>query len=104
MKKNIIDKIKEVFTGPHRHLAWFITITSVVFILLWIVGPGNTFGHWIGAKRKDKEQQEEILRLKNANAELDRQIEMMSNNKDSLEKFAREQYYFAEPEEDVFIY
>jgi cell division protein FtsB len=31
-----------------------------------------------------------------------RKVQMLENNRDSLEKFAREQFYFAAPGEDVF--
>ena len=37
------------------------------------------------------------------NAELDRRINMMKNDRDTLEKFAREQFFFAAPGEDVYI-
>ena len=37
------------------------------------------------------------------NAELDRRIDMMKNDRDTLEKFAREQYNFAAPGEDVYV-
>ena len=37
------------------------------------------------------------------NAELDRRINMMKTDRDTLEKFAREQYNFAAPGEDVYV-
>ena len=37
------------------------------------------------------------------NAELDRRINMMKTDRDTLEKFAREQYNFAAPGEDVYL-
>ena len=37
------------------------------------------------------------------NAELDRRINMMKTDRDTLEKFAREQFFFAAPGEDVYI-
>ena len=32
-----------------------------------------------------------------------RKVNMLQNDKDTLEKFAREQFYFAAPGEDVYI-
>ena len=49
------------------------------------------------------EQQKEIARYKKANEELDRKIENMRDDKETLEKFAREQYNFAAPGEDVYL-
>ena len=34
---------------------------------------------------------------------MDREIEALSQNKDSLEKFARENFHFAAPGDDVYI-
>lgn len=100
---SILSKIGDIFRGPHRVFAGFVVLCVFIFLVLWIVGPGNTIGHWIRAKIDDKAQQEEIRLYEQKNSELDRQIEMMTSNRDSLEKFAREQYYLAKPDEDVYI-
>ena len=34
---------------------------------------------------------------------MDRKIRMMKGDRDTLERFAREQFYFAEPGDDVYI-
>ena len=70
-----MGKVKEIFRGPNRRFAWFVVITTTLFVLLWVIGPGNTIGHWIRAIQEDKEQQKEIARYKKANEELDRKIE-----------------------------
>ena len=98
-----MGKIKEIFRGPNRRFAWFVVITTTLFVLLWVIGPGNTIGHWIRANQEDKVQQQEIARYKEANEELDRKIEKMRDDKETLEKFAREQYNFAVPGEDVYV-
>ena len=98
-----MGKLKEIFRGPHRNFAWFVVISTGIFLLLWIVGPGNTFGHWISASRQASGPQvEEIKLYKQKNLELDRQIKAMENI-DTLEKFAREQNHFAAPGEDVDV-
>ena len=74
-----------------------------MFIFLWIVGPGNTFVHWIKAGFEIRRQEKEMKNYRNENAELDRRIDMMKTDRDTLEKFAREQYNFAAPGEDVYI-
>ena len=50
-----------------------------------------------------RRQEKLIKAYEEENAELDRRINMMKNDKDTLEKFAREQYNFAVPGEDVYI-
>ena len=99
----IKDKIKDIFTGPHRKFAWFVVVSTSALIILWLIGPGNTFINWDKASRETKRQEKIIEKLEKENAELDRRIKMMTTDKDTLEKFAREQYNFAVPGEDVYL-
>ena len=78
-------------------------ITTSIFIFLWIVGPGNTFVHWIKAGMEINRQEKTIRSYQEENAELDRRINMLRTDRDTLEKFAREQYNFAVPGEDVYV-
>ena len=103
MGSRLFAKIKDIFTGPRRKFAWFVVASTLALVILWIVGPGNTFIHWGRASRETKRQEKVILKLKKENAELDRRIKMMTTDKDTLEKFAREQYNFAAPGEDVYL-
>ena len=98
-----MGKIKDIFNGPHKNFARFVAIVTAIFILLWIVGPGNTFIHWIKAGVEISRQENAIENYQKENAELDRRINMMKTDRDTLEKFAREQYNFAAPGEDVYI-
>jgi len=98
-----LGKIRDIFHGPHRRFAWFVVMSTSLLLILWTIGPGNTFIHWIRAGVELNRQDKVIERYKSENAELDRRIEMMKTNRDTLEKFAREQYHFAAPGEDVYI-
>ena len=44
-----------------------------------------------------------MARLEAEIQEMDREIDRLRNNPDTLEAFAREQYYFSAPGEDVYI-
>ena len=44
-----------------------------------------------------------MARLQAEIDEMDREIENLRTNRDSLESFARETYYFAAPGDDVYI-
>ena len=98
-----MGKIKDIFRGPHKRFARFVVGVTAVFIFLWIVGPGNTFVHWIKAGFEIRRQEKVMDNYRNENAELDRRINMMKTDRDTLEKFAREQYNFAAPGEDVYV-
>ena len=98
-----MGKVKDIFHGPRRRFAWFVVITTSIFALLWIAGPGNTFVHWIKAGVEIGRQEKTIRHYMEENAELDRRINMLRTDRDTLEKFAREQYNFAVPGEDVYV-
>ena len=98
-----MGRIRDIFNGPHRFFAAFVVGVAVFFIFKWTVGPGNTIIHWIKAGIEADRQEKMIEQYRLENAELDRRINMMKNDRDTLEKFAREQYNFAVPGEDVYI-
>ena len=98
-----MGKIREIFHGPHKNFAKFVVGSTSIFLVLWILGPGNNFIHWIKAGIEIQRQERLIEKYSQENAELDRRIDMMKNDRDSLEKFAREQYNFAAPGEDVYL-
>ena len=98
-----MGKIKDFFKGPHRQLAWFMTVTGLILLFFWIVGPGHTFIHWGRAAVEVHRQEKLIRRYEKENIELDKRIDMMKNDRDTLEKFAREHFNFAVPGEDVYV-
>ena len=99
----LMGKIKDIFKGPHRHFAWFAVFTTGMFLILWLVGSGNTFIHWAKAGSEIRRQEKLIRSYEEQNAEMDRRINMIRTDRDTLEKFAREQFNFAVPGEDVFV-
>ena len=99
----IWDKVKSVFTGEHRKFAWFVIVVLVVFVFSWMFGRGNTIFHWIEAKREIKRQEAQIEEYKTQIEEMDGSIDQRVTDIDTLEKFAREQYKFAAPGEDVYV-
>ena len=98
-----MGKIKDLFNGEHKTFFRFTAFCVSVFIILWIVGPGNTIIHWgkarieLGHQKKQMEQyQKEIEHMR-------KQVQMLKTDRDTLEKFAREQFLFAVPGEDVYV-
>ena len=99
----MLKKIKQIFKGPHRKFAWFVVIVTGVFVFLWIVGPGTTVIHWVKASYEIRRQERMIREYEQQNAEMDRRINMLKTDRDTLEKFAREHFDFAVPGEDVYV-
>ena len=102
-KSDITGKIKEAYRGPRRKFVWFVTLSTAVFLFVWIVGPGNTIIHWVKAGIETRQQERLIEQYEAQNAEMETRLKMLRNDKDTLEKFAREQFHFAVPGEDVYI-
>ena len=50
-----------------------------------------------------RRQERQIEQYQRENAELDRRIRVMTGDRDSLERYAREEFFFAEPGDDVYI-
>lgn len=102
-KSYILGSIKEIFHGQHRKFAWFVLITTSIFLFTWIVGPGTTVIHWAKTRITIARQESLIKELKRENAELDKKINLLKHDRDTLEKFAREQFHFSAPGEDVYL-
>lgn len=104
MKMSVIfGKIRDAYRGPRRHFVWFVTLVTAVFLFVWIVGPGNTVIHWAKAGLEIRRQEKLIEQYGQQNAEMEERLRMLRNDRDTLEKFAREQFRFSVPGEDVYV-
>lgn len=103
MVMEIWQKIKNLYTGKGKWFALFVTAWLVYFTWTWFFGSGNTIPIWLDAKKEYREQNAQIETYKKEMEEMDAAINRRKSNLDSLEKFAREQYQFAAPGEDVYI-
>lgn len=95
----VLGKIKNIFNGEHRKFAWFVLVSTAVALLLW----SPAFVRWIRTGIEISRQERLIEEYRKKNEELERRVDMLLNDKDTLEKFAREQFRFAAPGEDVFV-
>lgn len=99
----VVKKIKELFKGRHGKFTWFVVVTSAVFLYAWLLGDGNTIIHWIDAAVEARRQESQMEYYRQENARMDERLEMLRTDRDTLEKFAREQFHFAVPGEDVYV-
>lgn len=100
---DIFIKIKQAYTGPRRKFLWFATAATVIFLYVWIVGPGNTIIHWAKAGLEIRRQEKLMEHYRDRNAQMENRLHLLKNDKDTLEKFAREQFHFAAQGEDVYL-
>jgi len=102
VSKDIWNREKDGDNKSKRSFLRYFIIASVLCLILLFVkkdGLVRMFGAWITSHKQEKQieyYQDEIKKLEG-------QINVLSNDKDTLETFAREQYHFAEPEDDVYL-
>lgn len=78
-------------------------IVSVLFLVLILFVDRNNVLRWCRDLVTVVRQEKAIRQYKKDIEVLDGQLRELSSDKDSLEKFAREQYYFQKEGEEVFI-
>ncbi len=101
--KDIWMKVKAAYSGPRGKFVWFVTVATFAFLFVWIVGPGNTVIHWAKAGKEIRRQEKLMEHYHLENERMEKRLQLLKNDKDTLEKFAREQFGFAAPGEDVYL-
>ena len=100
--KDIWDKEKDGNKAEQRSFLRFAIVITAIFVLFLFVKKDNLV-RWIQAGFTLGQQERRIEQLKQDNERLDGQIHMLSTSRDSLERFSREEFGFAEPGDDVYI-
>ncbi|MCD8313974.1 MAG: septum formation initiator family protein [Bacteroidales bacterium] len=93
---------RRIFHGEHGRFFVFAAVVFVVFALILLFGKGNNLINWFQVKREIARQERQIERYNQEIKEMDRKIDMLSNDRDALEEFARETFHFSAPGEDVY--
>lgn len=103
-----MNKFKEIIQRPSVKKTikilknkWLIAIVLFLIIVLF-AESNNIFSlmrgyRELGAQERQKRYYKEAIKTAEEN------LQELTSNKDSLEKFAREQYLFHEDDEDVFV-
>lgn len=92
-----------------RDSRWFKVIKNKYFLVtlgfvLWVFFfDTNNLLKWYSDMKDVAAQERQKNYYKEAIRQTDEKLKELKSNKDSLEKFAREQYFFHEPDEDLFI-
>ena len=89
--------------SEHNYLLPFVIVVTAVVALWLLFFAHNSVLNWVRASVEEKSQQKEMARLQGEIDQMDREIQSLRNNRDSLESFARETYHFAAPGDDVYI-
>ena len=88
-------------TEPRRHKRKFVRVlTNKYFIVSFVFA---VIIRWAGDYLEVLRQERVIRQYGRDIEELDRKLDQLTSDRDSLEKFAREEYYFHREDEEVFI-
>jgi cell division protein FtsB len=98
-----LSKFSNIFKGEHKNFRIFVAFSTAVFVFIWLVGPGNTWIHWAKAGVEIKRQERQISEYEQEIERMDKRVDMLKTDRDTLEKFAREQFHFAAPGDDVYV-
>ncbi len=100
--KDIWDPDKDGNKKEQRSFLRYAIIATALFLLFLFLKKDSIIT-WVQAGFTLRRQERQIEQLQRENAEMDRKIQMMKGDRDTLERFAREKFYFAEPGDDVYI-
>lgn len=100
--KDIWNRDKDGSRKEQRSFLRYAIVATAVFALFLLIKKDNVV-NWVQAGFTLQRQRRQIELLQQENAALDRKIRMMKDNRDTLERYAREQFFFAEPGDDVYI-
>ncbi len=78
-------------------------LATMVFAVWVIFFDQNSLIDWFRVRMRIMRQERQIEYYNREIKSIDEKLQELSSNKDSLEKFAREQYYFHEEDEDLYI-
>lgn len=99
------DKIAELKAGSAvvRILLNKYVIATLVFLALILFNSRTSLNQMIKSMSTLRSQKKQEMYYRQAIKATDERINQLTSNKDTLEMFARENYYFQEDGEDVFI-
>ena len=80
----------------------FAAVLTALAALFLMLKTDNVF-RWVQAGITLRGQQRQIEQYESEIAQLERKIDALSSNRDSLEKYARETFFFCESGDDVYI-
>lgn len=97
-----MGKLKEIWNGENGRFFKYAALITVFFLGKILFFGQNSLWRWAKAGMELKSQRRQIERYKQEIQSMDDQIQMLSD-RDSLEKFARENFHFAAPGDDVYV-
>ena len=100
--KDIWNRDKDGKRREQRSFVRYAIVATALFVLFLFLKK-DSIVNWVQAGITLRRQERQIEQYRQENEELDERIRMMTGDRDTLERYAREQFFFAEPGDDVYI-
>ena len=100
---NIWNRSKDGANHEERSFVRYVIVTTAIFLLFICVIKRDNLFRWIEAGFTVRRQEKQVEFYESDIARLREEVGNLTNDKDTLEKFAREKFLFSEPGEDVYI-
>lgn len=82
--------------------AKYLAVTALFLMVVLFLSENNII-RWIGVKFEIAEQERVISGYKKSIEDVERKRDMLNSNLDTLETFARENYYYQLEGEDIYV-
>ena len=100
---NIWNRSKDGTNRDERSFVRYAIISTAIFLLFICVIKRDNLFRWIEAGVTIKRQEKQMEFYESDIGRLKKEVNSLTTDKDTLEKFAREKFLFAEPGEDVYV-
>ena len=101
--RDIWDRDKDGKNEKKRSFIRYAIVATAIFIIMVGFINQNNIVRWVRAGAEIKRQDKLIEKYNKEILEMDSQIHGLTSDKDSLERYARENFGFAEPGDDVYV-
>lgn len=101
--KKIWNRSKDGANREERSFVRYAIVATVIALLFVTVIKRDNALRWVAKLFEVHQQEKRIEFLQKDNERLKKELNTLTTDRDSLEKFAREKFLFAEPGEDVYI-
>lgn len=92
-----------MWNGPHHGFVRYATYITAGFIIYAGFFSEDSILRWVKAGMELRRQRIQIERYREEIKDMDKQVQMLSTDRDTLEEFARETFHFAAPGDDVYL-
>ena len=97
------DKGNLLTRSDHNYFLPFVLIVTAVVAVWLLFFSHSSVLNWVRAHLEIQRQERLMDKYRSEIDAMDAEIQALTNSRDSLEKFARENYHFAAPGEDVYL-